>query len=779
MCSAAHSAVGRDGGLFLFGEFHLRVLLTSSPLSLAIALAAAALSAAKAQAQTDPVPAQSSPVAAASDDDDTIVVLAARLVGRIDAPQPPLLELTPEDVAAYGAGSITELLQSLGPQVASGRGRGGGGGGGPVVLVNGVRIASFRELGSYPPEAIEKVEVFSEEVAQRFGYSPDQRVVNIILKPNFSSRVVELEYGQPYAGGYSTQQGEVTYLTINGANRLNLNLEWNNSSLLTEAERGVIQTTSAAPALASDPDPAGYRSLVADSASLEGTINWTTKLDDAGTGLSLNTTFARNDSLRLQGLDSVVLTGPSGTAVLRTFNAGDPLTVDAREQTYASAATLNGGLGEWQLTGTLDGTYAASRSRTQRRADTSALVAAAAAGTLALDAALPSPAENGFDEALSDTYTGNSLVTAQGHPFLVPGGEVSMTLDAGYKWNRIESRDTRNPGVLTQLTRGRLSSGVNIGIPITSRDAGFGDAVGDISLNLNAGADHLSDFGTLYDWTAGLNWGVTEKLTLSANYIARDEAPTLSQLGSPQIATPNVAVYDLASSQTVLATVITGGNALLPAQSQRDWKFGLVWQLPVIENATFSADYFLNHARDVAGALPTLTPEIEAAFPGRVVRSGGQLVSLDNRPVSFARQDVRRLQFGLNLSGQIGAAAAQAASTGAGAGAAAGGGFGGNAGGGFGGPPGAGGPPGGGQFDPARFAQMRAQFCDADPAALMALMNEALAAAASGGAPPLGADGQPFAIPAPMLDRLKGADGRIDPERFNAIRTRSCSAPAP
>ena len=41
----------------------------------------------------------------------------------------------------------------------------------------------------------------------------------------------------------------------------------------------------------------------------------------------------------------------------------------------------------------------------------------------------------------------------------------------------------------------------------------------------------------------------------------------------------------------------------------------------------------------------------------------------------------------------------------------------------------------------------------------------------------MGPDGQPFAIPPQMLARLTGEDGQIDPERFNAIRERICSAP--
>ncbi|MCB2067443.1 MAG: hypothetical protein KDE15_12485, partial [Erythrobacter sp.] len=608
-------------------------------------------------------------------------------------------------------------------------------------------------------------------------------VVNFILKDNFSSRELEMEYGQPFRGGYSTQQVEGTYLRIDGDSRLNLNLEYNNSSMLTEAERGVVQASSSVPDLGSDPDPAAYRSLVADSSGLEATANWSTRLGSAGNSLSLNATFERDDSLRLQGLDSVRLTDAGGTSLLRTFNAADPLVVDRRSDSYSMGSTLNVQLGEWEVTGTLDGTYTDSNSDISRRIDTSDLVAQALAGTLALDAQLGPFADAGFDQSLTNTYTVNSLVTARAMPFELPAGDVSVALRTGYKWNRIESSDTRTLGSATQLSRGRVFAGANVSLPLTSRDEEVLGALGDFTLNLDGSLDEVSDFGTLVGWTAGLTWSPTDSLTFTANRINAEVAPTLTQLGSPTVATPNVQVFDIANNQTVLATVITGGNAFLPRQQQGDWKFGLMWELPFIDNGTFTAEYFDNHSTGVTDSLPTLTPAIEAAFPDRVTRdSTGQLVQLDQRYVSFAARDERRLQFGLNLSGRLGPESTSSSSsrggfggapTGGAAVAPAGGAQGAApAGGGFGG--GQGGAP-----DPARLAAMRQTFCDTDPAQLLDLFNRAIAAQAAGEEAPVGPNGEPLAIPPQMLQRLAGENGQVDPQRFNAIRQRICSSDGP
>jgi hypothetical protein len=853
-CRIAAKAAPLGGWLILSEEHRLvRNRTASSLLALTVALSFAAPVPLLAQEATGqvvtptPSPAPTEPEEPEVSDNE-ILVIAQSLRGSVDAPVPPVLELNQEDIAAYGAGSIAELISALGPQTGSGSGRGGGF---PVILVNGVRISSFRELRSYPPEAIEKVEVFPEEVAQRYGYSPDQRVVNFILKRNYSSREVEGTYGQPWDGGYSTQEVEATYLQLIGESRLNFNLDWNNSSLLTEAERGVIQTTGVVPLLAGDPDPALYRSLIADSAGIEATGNFSTRIA-TGTSLSLNATFERNDSLRFQGLDTVLLTDPNGAQVLRSFNADDPLTVDSRTTTYSLGSTVNTSLGDWQITGTADASRAESRSVIDRRvgsADLLALQNAAQAGTLALDADLD-VADAGFDRADTRSDTASGKVTAMGRPVTLPGGDVSVTLDAGYDYTNIASRDTRNLGVETSLTRGDVNGGVNLGIPITSRREEFAAGVGDLSLNLSGGIDHLSDFGTLTDWSAGVNWSPLnfERLSLSANYVVRDAAPSLSQLGNPEIATFNVPVYDLTRGETVLATIVTGGNPTLPAQTQRDWRFQLNWQLPdftkAIQQGRLSVEFFKNHSEDVASGFPVLTPTTEAAFPGRVTRDAtGRLLTIDQRPVTFAQQDSERIQVGLNFTGPFGkprpqaAAAAQAnnpfarlrqATQGAGApgaGAPANGGQGPAGGPGSQAGGGQGGQDGGG-FNPQAFQQIRARFCRPETANtvptaedIAALPPQLLARLKNedgtvnperwaefrngvcngnvqfGGGDPAqfaalrermcgkpGEEPRPITeqeiaqLPQQMQDRLKGPDGKIDPERLAQLRTRFCSA---
>jgi hypothetical protein len=583
--------------------------------------------------------------------DSDIVVYGGALRGSVDTPQPPVMTLDAEDVEAYGAASLGELVEAISPQTGSGRGRSGER---PVMLINGQRVSSFRELRSIPPEAIRRLEVLPEEVALRFGYPPDQRVINFILKDNFSTVTAAGEYNVPTRGGFTNSEIEAGTTRINGPSRLNLEVKIVDDTMLTESERGTIQQADTLPSVAGDPDPAAARSLVDDSVQARAQANWSTGLgkDGQGGSLSLNATATRNKSRSLFGLDTVLLTSPDGDQALRTF--GDPLTRQSNATTLQGGATLNKGLGDWQLSATIDASHVDTTIRTDRESDVSGLVAAAADGSLAIDGALPGVANAGRDRSRSKDLTVESLITLTGRPFVMPAGEATLTLRAGLDYARSRNSDTRSGLPSLTLKRRDAATGFNLGLPITSRREGFGDAIGDLSLNVSAGINDLSDYGTLTEWNVGLSWNPTEKLALQASYIANEAAPSLSNLGDPELAVFNVPVFDFTRGETTQVTIFTGGNPDLRKEKQRDIKLSANWEVPIFQRSNLIVEYFRNRSDDVTRAFPLLTPAIEAVFADRVVRDAdGRLISIDRRPITYDHVSSERIRWGLNVSGQI------------------------------------------------------------------------------------------------------------------------------
>ncbi|KPF93904.1 TonB-dependent receptor [Novosphingobium sp. AAP83] len=575
-----------------------------------------------------------------------ILVVATRIKGQVDTTLPPIAVLDEAAIASYGAGSIQELLAAIAPQTSSGRGRGGGM---PIVLLNGMRISGFRELRDYPPEAVKRVEVLPEEVALKFGYRPDQRVVNFILADKFSSFVSDTEVRFPSGGGFSELEQEFTLTKIANGNRINVTAKVQDASPLTEGERGIVQP-SAGTLVAGDPRGADYRTLIGDTKSAELNATLARSLGE-GAGLSANLQVQRDDSRTLNGLNTVTLGGFARTTLLP-----QPITTLRRTTTVQAGAALNKPLGDWLLALTADGGHVETKSTIDNRADLSGLQALVNSGAIAANGALVPAAILGVaaDRALSKTDTLSSLATFSGRPLRVPGGEVGLTVKAGFDYSGIESSDTRTTTGTVNLKRGDAQVGFNIDLPITSRKEGFGAGLGDLSFNANAEVHRLSDFGTLYNWGGGLTYSPFAAMTLSASYVAADKAPTLLQLGGPVTVTQNVALFDFTRGETVLVSVISGGNPGLVKERQRDWKFGLNWSLPFLKDSAFVAEYFRNRSTNTSNGFPLLTADVETAFPGRVKRLNGQIVSVDQSAVTFAQEKGSRLRYGLNIAGNFG-----------------------------------------------------------------------------------------------------------------------------
>jgi iron complex outermembrane recepter protein len=570
---------------------------------------------------------------------EEIVVTGVRLRGQVDSDIPPEVQLNEADIRTYGAGTISELLDALEPQTRSARGRSGGR---PVILVNGRRISGFAEVRNLPPEAIERVDILPEEVALRYGYRADQRVVNLVLKENFNAVTTEVQAGLATAGGRATYGADANVLHIDRAGRWNVEAEYQHQSPLLESERDIVLAPGAA-------DERNFRSLLAesDTGAIGGTINRTILGDVSAT---LNSRVDASRSLSLIGL-------PAAGGVT-------PLTRETESQTAHAGVALNGTIQpfRWSLTGNFDRGHSETVIGTGTGPTTSETV----------------------------TQTANAELVATGPLFELPAGEVSTSVRIGgeHQGLRAES-DTRGR---RELSRSRGNVQASLDVPIASRRMDVLAPIGDLSVNVNAEAEQLSDFGTLTTLGAGLNWSPIEQVRVIASVTQEDGAPTMQQLGDPSVLVPGVRVFDFVRGTTVDVARLEGGNPDLVADSRRVWKLGLNLRPLKDKDLNIRADYTSSRIRNPIASFPAATSEIEAAFPDRFVRDAeGNLVSIDSRPVNFAASERSELRWGFNYSMPLGDQPARGGGRG-------GGGFGGRGGdgpGGFGGPRGPGGGAGG------------------------------------------------------------------------------------
>ena len=596
----------------------------------------------------------SGPVFAQSADEgiyenEEIVVIAERPRGSVNSDLPPIEELSEQDIASYGASSIQDLVEALSTSTTSSRGRGSGR---PIVLINGQRTSGFREIRDLPPEAIKTVQVFPEELALQYGYRPDQRVINFILKDGYFGYSAEAEYGVPTQGDQGQLELESTITSIGENSRLNVNVEYQNKTAITESERDIIQNTAGALVGLGD-----FRTLVAPSDNFEINAVYSRNFS-SGTSLSVNGNYIYDQSRRTLGLPGDTLTLPGGDNLFRYFTEFGPLRRNVETNTGNFGATLNGSLSDWRWSLTADYAREQTDTSTDRSSDSPALQAAVSAGTVDPLAASFGPLLTAprTDEARSVSQTLNSLATMAGTLAVIPSGAITATIRGGYIRQDLDARDT-TAGIVTNTALGRdnLSTGINVDIPLADENIDVAEAIGKLSVNGNIGYSELSDFGGLLEFGFGLNWEPLDGLVFTASAIGEEAAPTISQLGDPLIVTPNVNVFDFTRGESVLASITTGGNFGLPAEKRRDIKLAVNYRPEWLDGLTFLTEYFRNNSTNVASSFPLLTPEIEAAFPDRVTRdAAGTLVAIDRRPVNYSNVSSERIRYGIDFSKRFG-----------------------------------------------------------------------------------------------------------------------------
>lgn len=534
-------------------------------------------------------------------DEEDIVVTGQVERGAVLGDIRPEVQLTPADIRSYGVNSVAELLEELAPQTRSGRGRGDGA---PVTLLNGLRISGFSEIRDLPTEAIQRVDILPEEVALKYGYTADQKVVNIVLRRRFRATTVELDNRIATDGGAYQPEVEIDWLRISPTGRLSVSGEYERTGRLLESGRDIAAETGF--------DQRPFRSLIpsSDQASLNAV--YATSLVE-GVSATLNGRAQYDESRSLLGLSA----DGAGSLVIQR---NDSLNTRA-------ATTLNGAVSGWQWTFT--GAY--DRTETETRTSTTT------------------------DEARSVASQFGGDFTVNGQPLTLPAGAVSTTLRINASASDFESRSSRN-GVFRvgQVNRDVGGGQLNLDVPIASKARGFLPFLGRLSVNGNVELQRLSDFGTLTSYGFGTTWTPIDALNLVASFTDEEGAPTSQQLGNPLIVTPGVRVFDLVRGQDAIVTQITGGNPDLLADNRRVWKIGATLRPFGETDLSLVATYTNSRTRNAIGSLSFPTAQLQAAFPDRFVRDpNGELIQIDARPVNFAREDREQLRWGINFSKRI------------------------------------------------------------------------------------------------------------------------------
>ena len=580
--------------------------------------ACAALLAAPALARQTAAPQQASAATQAGampgalDDEayevDALTVTASRqLPGSVIGDIPPELQLSPRDIRAYGVSTVSELITALEPQTSSAQG--GAAGGRPVILVNGGRISNFSEVRDIPTEAIARVDILPEEVALKYGYRADQKVINLVLRRRFRATTVEAGARLPtQSGGGDTVDARLNQFRIQRDTRVLIDAKVSDQSALYEVERDIAQPRS----------DAVFRTLIPKQTTWALNSVFSRPIRDGVSG-TINASIEGSDSTSWLGLNTLA-TGP------------------LRRQSESLTGHIGGGMigavkgWRWSVTGNAEG--GKNDSTTER------VIGGVAYRDVSNSISTSADVQGDFSGTL----------------FRIPAGAATSTVTGGFATVHLESDSVRAGAARSgDLSRDTGSAKLNFDLPLTSVRNDVLPGLGNLSLNLNLAADRLSDFGTLTTIGYGANWSPIEKLRVIASVTRDQGAPSLQQIGDPEQLTPGVQVYDFRRGETAVISRLTGGNRALREEDGRVVKLGLSLKPFDKTNLTLTTNYTNSRTNDLISSFPTATSQIEDAFPERFVRDAtGRLVQIDARPINFDRRQTDELRTGFTFRKSFG-----------------------------------------------------------------------------------------------------------------------------
>ena len=381
----------------------------------------------------------------------------------------PLLELSPSELDAYGADSLTDLVAALRPLTRSSRSDQMA-----VVLING-HLAGQTEFDNLPREAIERVEVLPESVSLQYGFSENQRVLNFVLREHYSAVPIRATESGATEGGGQATAADASLVRLNDEARLTLLASYKDNAWLRDSDRGI------------DVPDSSFYTLLPDTTDTK--VAATVSRSILGVSSSFEASYEVTSTRSLQGL----ATDTSSAA----GEIEQPLDASGAVRTSRVALQLTGLLHDFIWGTTVYYMHVASRSTSD----------------LGFDGA----DEMSIDRTESAFNIGNLQLSLSGPTVSLPAGPVIANFKFGLQYQGFDTRDAEPGAALTtsDLVRTVRSASVNASVPIANRDRDILPALGEISGTFSASLDSVSDFGNLFSESVGLDWHPVKKQNFS------------------------------------------------------------------------------------------------------------------------------------------------------------------------------------------------------------------------------------------------------------------------
>ncbi|MEM7702643.1 MAG: TonB-dependent receptor [Pseudomonadota bacterium] len=416
-----------------------------------------------------------------------------------------------------------------------------------------------------------------------------------MLKRNVDISTLTLRAGSATEGGRSSGELDGQFLKVDGARRSSLDGTFERADSLLEAERDLVFSDGQAGASDRTLEPDRRQWSAGFSASLG---------LPAGSVATLSGSFEDQQTEALFGADPITK---------EVFQQ-----ITGRQDVFAGL-TVASGLG--RSTWTLNASYLSIDELT--RTDIAFGPGLTRETNLSQENWEASALLN---QRLADLAAGPMTLTAS----------LNMSLER-------QAADILEGAAFNQsdTARDTFAGGLSLEVPILAPSP----IPGNFGFNGNVDFQHLSDFGWLATYGYGLRWKPAQSVRLLASVTYEEGAPTLADLGAPQVLTPDIRIFDFELGKDTLTTLITGGNRQLVTDDRRVVKLGLQWNPSEEPRIGINMDYTASRIDNEVRRFALLSEDFENAFPNRVTRGlSGELQAFDIRPLQVAegrRDEVR------------------------------------------------------------------------------------------------------------------------------------------
>jgi hypothetical protein len=519
--------------------------------------------------------------------DHEINVLGPQEVDTLKSVRKPLIEFDRADIQALSASSFSEIVSAFGPQFRSSRAAGS-----PIFLIDGRIVEDFAEVSDMPPEAISSITVYPEELASRFGYSSNKKVVNIVLRTNYKTTDFLAQANLPLGGvGRSSYSAKAGYWDLKKSEKTSfvLNYQRKHALLYDEADKDKIDVPWREPSMV----------RLASNAAITG--NWD---------------------------DIYVKIFGTGSWQLERWRLGAELRSNSLRRTVVQNEVKFGasiGNERWWTSGTIN-------------------LGGSKTSTWEADKVLVS--NDGY--SLADRSLGLTLEGgAKGPISELTAGEIYGSVGFVYSAQRQNVRDIVLDHHTASHRRSEAHLTGSIDVPLVEEHA--------IAMSVDGKIGRSGEAALTGRYSISLSGNPLQGLIVRSNFSRETSAPLFDYLAQMVIVHPNTKFYDFTLNQTVLVDRISGGNKNLQPQSVRTIALHADYTPIDNSDISLSVDYTNLHFRNRISEHLGISPRLEADLPSRFERdSSGVIYRIDSRRINVFRENSGKLRWGANISAKVG-----------------------------------------------------------------------------------------------------------------------------